>query len=93
MKPNTQTAMRDLIRQVRTAIPFDVPAARDCPDLCKGCTPKLLDLLDMELGDWERRLAAGETPTFGDIDRLAKMSRRIYKVLQSNGLLPSAHAH
>lgn len=81
--------MRALIRQVRGAIPFEDPAAQACPELCKGCTPKLLELLDMELGAWEERLEQGERPTLGDVDRLAKMSKKIYRVLQQNGLVGS----
>ena len=91
MKPDTQTAMRDLIRQVRTAMPFSDPAAQECPDLCKGCTPKLLAQLESELDDWQQRLREGETPTLGDIDRLAKMSKKIYRVLQENGLISERH--
>lgn len=48
MKPDTSTAMRALLRAVRAAIPFDDPAAQECPELCKGCTPKLLGLLDTQ---------------------------------------------
>lgn len=87
MKPNTRTAMQNLLHQVREAIPFDDPAARECPDLCQGCTPKLLELLDSELCDWEQRLRVGDKPSLGDVDRLAKMSRKIYRVLQANGLV------
>lgn len=91
MKPDTQTAMQDLIRQVREVIPFTDPAAQECPDLCKGCTPKLLAHLESELDDWQQRLREGETPTLGDIDRLAKMSKKIYRVLQENGLVSERH--
>ncbi len=82
--------MRLLIHEVRAAIPFDDPAAQACPELCQGCTPKLLELLDSELRDWERRLGGGDAPTFGDLDRLAKMSRKIYRVLQQNGVVAPA---
>lgn len=79
--------MRLLIWQVRTAIPFDLPEASLCSGKCNGCSQKLLDYLDMELMDWENRLEAGEIPDFVDISKIAKTSKKIYRVLQSNGLL------
>jgi hypothetical protein len=42
-KPDPSMAMRLLIRQVRDAIPFDLPEARICTGLCNGCSVKLLD--------------------------------------------------
>jgi hypothetical protein len=91
MKPDTTTAMRNLIADIRRAMPFGVPAASVCSDDCNGCSMKLLEYLDTELMDWERRLAAGDVPNFGDIHRLAKTGRKIYKVMQKNGLVNSAH--
>jgi len=87
MKPDTPTAMRLLISQVRHNIPFDLPEAYVCSDNCNGCSLKLLEFLDMELLDWERRLDEGEQPNFGDINRMVKMARSIYRVLQRNGLV------
>lgn len=48
---------------------------------------KLLEYLDTELEFWESELASGETPTLGDIDRLAKSSKKIYKALKKNDLV------
>jgi len=79
--------MRLLISQVRDNIPFDLPEAYVCSDNCNGCSLKLLEFLDMELLDWERRLDEGERPNFGDIKRMVKMARSIYRVLQRNGLV------
>ena len=87
MKPDTSTAMRNLIAEVRAALPFDLPGTQLCSGSCDGCAVKLLDYLDGELADWERRLRAGERPHFGDLERLARTSRRIHKVLSRNGLL------
>lgn len=87
MKPDTTTAMRQLIQQVRAAIPFGLPAAYACTDNCNGCSMKLLEFLDLELLDWQRRLDAGEKPSLGDIERMAKMSRKIYRVMVRNGLV------
>ena len=79
--------MQTLIADVRSAIPFDDPQAQECPDLCQGCSPKLLAFLDTELEEWEQRLAAGETPSFGDLHRLGKTCKKVYAVLQKNGLI------
>lgn len=88
MKPDTSTAMHQLIARVRAAIPFDLPAARACTGECNGCSVKLLDHLDGELLDWEARLAAGARPDFGDLTRLERTSRKVYRVLAGNGLVP-----
>ncbi|MBK5940947.1 hypothetical protein [Halochromatium roseum] len=87
MKPDTRTAMYALIAQVRETLPFDAPATQACNGDCQGCSLKLLDYLDGELCGWEQRLVAGETPNLGDLSRLAKTSRKVYAVLQKNGLL------
>jgi hypothetical protein len=93
VKPDTRTAMGDLIRQVREAIPFDTPTDILCTGICHGCSVKLLEYLDLELTEWEYRLEEGEQPTFGDLDRLAKTSRKVYRVLQKNGLVTERIAH
>lgn len=79
--------MRELITQVRAAMPFDAPRARICGGDCQGCSLKLLDYLDAELGSWEARLAAGETPNLGDLSGLAKTSRKVHAILERNGLV------
>lgn len=89
MKPDTTTAMHQLIAQVRQAIPFGLPQAQACTGECNGCTVKLLDYLDGELADWEARLAAGQRPSLGDLHRLGRTSRRVYLVLAANGLVPA----
>ena len=86
-KPDTRTAMRHLIGQIRKAIPFDLPAEEICGDSCQGCSSKLLIYLESELDAWEIRLADGAIPNFGDLNRLAKQSRKIYRALEANGLL------
>ena len=87
MKPERSIAMQQLIIQVREAMPFDLPEANLCSGKCNGCSQKLLDYLDSELEDWEYRLKAGELPDFGEIQRIAKTSKKIYKVLQRNDLI------
>ncbi len=87
MKPERSVAMTQLIQQVRQAMPFDLPEANLCSGQCNGCSQKLLEYLDTELEDWEYRLEAGETPDFGDIQRIAKMSKKIYRIMQANDLV------
>ena len=87
MKPDTRTAMRQLIDQVRAAIPFDTPQARICSGDCSGCSQKLLDYLEGELAAGEQRLADGDRPSLADLSRLAKTARNIHRVLVRNGVL------
>jgi hypothetical protein len=91
-KPDPSTAMRLLIEQVRAAMPFDVPRARLCDGRCDGCSQKLLDWLEQELDGWQARLAAGEQPRLGDVDRLARSSRKVHAVLVRNGLVVPAES-
>lgn len=86
-KPDTQTAMRQLIEQVRCEIPFDLTEEAMCGDSCLGCSSKLLIYLEAELDEWEIKLANGSVPNFGDLSSLAKKSKKIAQVLLQNGLL------
>jgi len=87
MKPNTVDAMQALIKQIREAIPFDTPIALMCNGPCTGCAKKLLDYLDMELLDKEKHLKDGEIPNLGEVEKLAKTAKKIYRSLQKNGLI------
>lgn len=86
-KPDTVTAMRDLIGHIREAIPFDAPEARICLGSCQECSMKLLDFLASELEDGERALDAGVKPTLKDLSRLIGMARKVHDVLRKNGLV------
>jgi hypothetical protein len=86
-KPDTRTAMYRLIEQIRRAIPFDLSENERCGEHCQGCSSKLLIYLETELDEWQIRLADGVIPNFGDLDRLARSSRKIHRILQQNGLL------
>lgn len=86
-KPDSATAMRLLIAEVRDAVPFDMPEAQVCEGTCDGCSVKLLEFLAGELDGWEVRLDAGERPGFKELSRLAKTSRKVYSVLARNGLV------
>lgn len=87
VKPRTPVAMQQLIEQVRENLPFDTPGGYVCAVDCRGCSLKLLEFLDMELMSWEDRLMQGEVPSLADIQRLAKLSRKVYAVLDKNGVL------
>lgn len=86
MKPDTRTAMRELIRQVRDALPLEA-AADACADECQGCSVKLIEYISSELGTWEQRLDDGYTPHFGDLSQLARSARNIHAALRKNGLV------
>lgn len=86
-KPDVTTAMRNLIAQIKTTLPFDGVDTDFCSDTCRGCSVKLLDFLAIEIDDWEYRLGQGETPSFKDIDKLAKTAKKIHAVLCKNQLI------
>ena len=90
MKPDTRTAMVQLIKQVREAIPFGLSEAEMCGGTCQGCSKKLLEFLDQELGNWTSFLEQGGKPKLGDISRLAKISRKVYRALEKNNLVDAA---
>ncbi|MCW8830893.1 MAG: hypothetical protein OQK32_05140 [Gammaproteobacteria bacterium] len=89
MKPDTSTAMQDLINEVRSTMPFGAGEAQLCADSvsCNGCSLKLLEFLEMELQDWEQKLQDGVQPSFGDIHKMGKTCKKIYMVLRKNGLV------
>lgn len=87
MKPKTPLAMQQLIGKVRDTLPFDEPENYVCTDDCKGCSIKLLEFLDEELINWEQKLAKGITPGLGDVQYVARLSKKIYRVLDKNGVL------
>lgn len=78
--------MRILIDQIRTGLPFDAPESRICQGSCQGCPLKLLDYMETEILDWERRLEEGDEPGLADLSRLAKSAKRVKRVLDKNGL-------
>lgn len=87
MKPDTRQAMLSMINEARASIPFGLSEAELCSGICHGCSKKLLNFLEMELNSWEYRLNQGESPTFGDLQRLAKISRKIFNALAKSGLI------
>ena len=89
-KPDTTEAMRHLIDQVRTALPLHISPLDVCADECRGCSIKLIEYITMELETWEYRLNDGDIPNFGDLNKLARSSKKIYGVLTKNGLIEAS---
>jgi hypothetical protein len=79
--------MQQLIQQVREALPLGTPQGYVCADECRGCSLKLLEFIVLELMDWEDRLQQGEVPGLGEVQRMAKMSCKVYAVLERNGAI------
>ncbi len=80
--------MQQLIDQARQRLPFTLPEAQLCDGICSGCSKKLLEFIDGELTDRQERLDEGETPRLGDLEKLDRTCRKIYRVLQRNELVP-----
>ncbi|TCK02647.1 hypothetical protein [Marinobacterium mangrovicola] len=87
-KPDTRTAMQALIAQARQSLPFTLPEAQLCDGICNGCSKKLLDFVDGELEEWQARIDTGEIPRLGDLEKLGRTLRKVYRVLQRNALAP-----
>ena len=90
MKPKTDVVMADVIRQIKEAFPFELGEDEICGDSCShGCAKNLLEYMHAEITEWELRLQKGEIPNFGDINKLSRTGKKIYKVLQKNNLVAS----
>ena len=88
MKPKTEVVMTDIIQQIKAAFPFDMSEEEMCAVTCShGCPRNLLEYIHAEITEWEQRLENGETPNFRDIQKLAKTSKKIYKILEKNDLI------
>ena len=80
--------MTALVVQIRTQIPFDeLDEARICSGKCVGCAKKLLEYLEQEVIYWEEALNRAEVPSLGDVHKLGRSAKKIYKVLQVNKIL------
>ena len=88
MKPKTDVVVVNIIQQIRETFPFDISEEELCADTCSyGCPKKLLEYMQMEITEWERRLENGETPSFRDIQKISKTGKKIYQVLEKNNLV------
>ncbi len=81
--------MQELIQEIRTTIPLELPEAQVCGDGCNACSLKLLEYLSAELDNWEARLQDGEKPGLAELSQLARSARKIHRILQKNGLIKS----
>jgi len=89
MKPKTDIVMRKIIEKIRDAFPFTVSRNKLCGETCQyGCPKTVLEYMEIEISEWEQRLDNGEKPTFRDIQKLSKTSKKIYKILEKNKLVP-----
>ncbi|WP_455201684.1 hypothetical protein [Kaarinaea lacus] len=88
MKPKSDVVMASIIQQIRETFPFDIREEELCAETCScGCPKKLLEYIQMEIDEWERRLENGDIPNFRDIQKLAKTGKNIYRVLEKNNLV------
>ncbi len=88
MKPDSATALRQLIAEIRNHFPFDRPEAQVCAGPCQGCSLKLLEYLESELAGWEDRLTNGEQIGLAELSNLIRTSRKIARVLEKSDLMP-----
>ncbi len=87
-KPNTTAAMRALLDTIRNTIPFGLEDADMCQGICRGCSKKMMEMLDAEVSQWQVDLDNQTAePTFADLAFMEKLARRTYKVLQRNNLI------
>ena len=93
MKADTTTVMREVIRQIREAFPFELGEEQLCTDTCSvGCPLKLLEYMEQEVLEWEARLDRGEIPNFRDLQSLEKTGRKIHDVLEKNQLVKASQS-
>jgi hypothetical protein len=79
--------MQSLIAEIRQTLPLTLDQALLCRGPCQGCPKKLLEYLDTELSEREFTLQRGQTPTFGELHKLARIGHRIHNVLVNNGII------
>ncbi|BDQ66581.1 hypothetical protein ACE02Y_10170 [Shewanella xiamenensis] len=83
-KPNTKTAMQQLIAQIQQTIPLNLDEAQMCQGECLGCSKKMLEMLDAEISYWQYSDAV---PSLKDLKNLENIGRRTYKILKRNQLV------
>jgi len=87
MKPDTTTAMKILIKQIKVALPFDMPEHEICAGKCVGCPKKMMEYIGFEIDYWQCKLDNDEIPTFGDINDLARIAKKVYRSMAKNKLV------
>ncbi|WP_041417793.1 hypothetical protein [Shewanella woodyi] len=88
-KPDRQSAMLQIIEQVKDQLPLYESDTFICgPDNnCQGCPKKLLELVDTELTYWESAIERGVTPNFDEITRFGKLCKNVRRGLVRNNLI------
>jgi len=88
-KPNLETAMHQLIADVKEQFPLEDPETFVCGPKgeCVGCPKKLLELVDTELTYWEHSLSRGIVPNFEEIRQFGKLCKNVRRGLKRNGLV------
>jgi len=87
MKPRTREAMQALLYSIEQNLPLYAPESSICQNKCLGCPKKMMQFIEGEYEYWQQMLADEETPTLGDIQNLARSTKKIHKVLRSNGII------
>tara|TARA_R110002167_G_scaffold5436_3_gene25580 strand:- start:106522 stop:106788 length:267 start_codon:yes stop_codon:yes gene_type:complete len=86
-KPNTSTAMKMLIEQIQTALPFEKSEHEICAGKCVGCAKKMLEYMGSELDHYQCQLNNEETPTLGEISNLANIAKKVHRNMVRNSLV------
>tara|TARA_R110001583_G_scaffold85526_1_gene224040 strand:+ start:598 stop:864 length:267 start_codon:yes stop_codon:yes gene_type:complete len=86
-KPNTSTAMKMLIEQIQTALPFEKSEHEICAGKCVGCAKKMLEYIGSELDHYQCQLNNEETPTLGEISNLASIAKKVHRNMVRNSLV------
>ncbi len=82
-KPNTKTAMYQLLDTIREHIPFGLKEADMCQGICR-----VMEMLDAEVSQWQADLDNDlAEPTLADLVFMEKLARRTKKILQRNHLM------
>lgn len=86
-KPDTAQAMQGLLATIAREMPLYAPEAHLCRKNCVGCPKKLMQFLENTYEHWQYALESGETPSLGDIQKLAKTATKIQAALRKNGIV------
>jgi len=87
MKPNTSMAMKTLIEQIQTALPFEMPELEICAGKCVGCPKKMLEYIGSELDHYQCQLDNEEIPTLAEISDLARIAKKVHRNMARNELV------
>ncbi len=87
MKPDTSTAMQILIKEIKTALPFDKPVHEICEGRCVGCPKKMLEYMGSELDHYQCQLDNYEKPTLSELSDLARVAKKVHRNMARNKLV------